>query len=80
MVCHAVGLLRVTVFARLTIFLFLVALHSLDVVNHKQVKWLQVQVHDSFGVDLMQAQQKVPSNDLDVSEVESFATCDQIFE
>ena len=57
---------------------FMVLLDALYIVNDKQVKWLQVQVHDAFRVDLVQAQQKISRNDLDVTKVESLATLDKV--
>lgn len=52
----------------------------LDIVNHEQVQRLQVQVHDALRVDLVQAEQKISSNDLDVAEVQSLAPVDEVLE
>jgi len=50
----------------------------LNVVHHKQVQRLQVQVHDALRVDLVQAQKKVSRNDLDVAKIERLAPRDQV--
>jgi len=51
----------------------LVVILALNVVDNHNIEWLQVQMCDSLWVDLVQAEQKVTSNDLDVAQVKSFA-------
>ena len=52
----------------------------LDVVNDEQVAWLQVEVHDAFRVDLVQAQEQVLGYDLDLAQVESLAPRDEVLD
>ncbi len=50
----------------------------LDVVDDKQVEWLQVQVHDALGVDLVKTQKQVSCNDLDISQIERLASINKV--
>lgn len=52
---------------------------ALNVVQHDHVEWIQVQVDDAFRVDLVQAQQEIPRNDLDIAQVEGLAPIEEVF-
>lgn len=41
---------------------------------------MKIQVGDAFGMDLVQAQENVPRNDLDLSEIERLSTSDYVLE
>lgn len=51
-----------------------------DVVDDEHVQWLQVQVHDTLWVDLVQTEQQVSGDDLDVTKIESFTTVDEVLD
>ena len=50
----------------------------IKVFNYQDILRLEIKMHDSFGMQLMQAEQDISGDHLNIAEVERFAPCNQI--